>query len=296
MKLLKEPLLHFLVLGAALFGAYTWLNRPFGFPQDKGTGETSTVRQVRIGESDVQWLKETWTRQWQREPTSEELRGLVTEFLKEELLAREAREMALDENDTIVRRRLAQKLEFLIQDTSRLTEPTDDDLRRFYETNPERFMDAAKVSFTHIFFNSDKRADAEADAKAVLAELSRTDAPVNAESMGDRLLIGAEFRDVDEQTVSCQFGRDFARAVFVLKPGVWQGPIKSGYGLHLVCLSELKPTKQREFAEVREQVLEYWQEQRQREESEKYFARLLKKYDVVIDEGVKPLVGPLVTR
>ena len=285
MKLLKEPLLHFLVLGATLFGAYAWQNR--------GTGEKNPVVQVRIGAGDVQWLKETWARQWQREPTREELRGLATEFLKEELLAREARALGLDENDTVVRRRLAQKLEFLIQDTSRLAEPTDDDLQRFYESNPDRFSDAARVSFTHVFFNRDRRADAEADAKAAMEKLSHADAPASAADMGDRLLIDTEFHDADEQIVSGQFGRDFARAVFALKPGRWQGPIASGYGLHLVRISELKPARKREFSEVRAQVLELWRDQRQREDNEKYFAGLLRKYDVVIDEGVKPLVGSL---
>ena len=285
MKLLKEPLLHFLVLGATLFGAYAWQNR--------GTDEKNPVVQVRIGEGDVQWLKETWARQWQREPTQEELRGLATEFLKEELLAREARAMGLDENDTVVRRRLAQKLEFLIQDTSRLVEPTNEDLQRFYESNPDRFSDAARVSFTHVFFNRDRRADAEADAKAAMEKLSHADAPASAADMGDRLLIDTEFHDADEQIVSGQFGRDFARAVFALKPGRWQGPIASGYGLHLVRISELKPARKLEFSEVRAQVLELWRDQRQREDNEKYFAGLLRKYDVVIDEGVKPLVGSL---
>lgn len=280
MKLLKEPLLHFLVLGAALYGVYTW--------QNSGKGEKSPVVQVRIGDDDVRWLKETWARQWQREPTQEELRGLVTEYLKEELLAREARAMGLDENDTIVRRRLAQKLEFLIQDTSLLAEPTDEDLRRFYESNPERFSDAARVSFTHVFFNRDRRADAAADAKAALEKLSHADAPASAADMGDRLLIDAEFHDADEQAVSAQFGREFARTVFALKPGEWQGPIESGYGLHLVRVSQLKPSRQREFSDVRAQALEFWREQRQREDKEVYFNGLLKKYNVIIDDSVKP--------
>src|SRR5512137_1593075 len=138
-KVLKEPLLHFLVIGAVLFAAYAWRNR--GAQSDAGG------RQVRISEGDVKWLKETWAKQWQREPNREELRGLVTEFLKEELLAREAREMGLDQNDVYVRRRLAQKVEFMVQDTSRLVEPTENDLRRFYAGNPERFSEPVRVSF-----------------------------------------------------------------------------------------------------------------------------------------------------
>ena len=115
-KLLQEPLLHFLLIGAVLFGAHAWWNR--------GSRSDAGGRQVRISESDVMWLKETWAKQWQREPNREELRGLVTEFLKEELLAREAREMGLDQNDVYIRRRLAQKVEFMVQDTSRLAVPT----------------------------------------------------------------------------------------------------------------------------------------------------------------------------
>ena len=120
-RLLNEPLLHFLVLGALTFVVYSWLNR--SLPDN-----TSAAGTVRITSNEIAWLKETWSRQWQREPTCDELRGLVTDFLKEELLAREALSLGLDQNDTIVRRRLAQKLEFLVQETSRLAEPTEEDL------------------------------------------------------------------------------------------------------------------------------------------------------------------------
>lgn len=283
MKFLKEPLLHFVVLGALLFGAYAWMNR--------GAVSSRESRQVRVGEGDVRWLVETWSRQWQRQPTREELRGLVTDFLKEELLAREARAMGLDENDTIVRRRLAQKVQFLVEDTSRLAEPTDDDLRKFYAAHPERFQTDARISFTQVFFSREKRKDAAADAKAALVELAR--GGVNAVELGDALLMDAELHDADPLAVSGQFGREFSDSVFALKPGAWSGPIVSGYGLHLVRVSELKPGRQREFAEVKAPVLERWREQRQREDNEKYFASLLKKYDVVLDESVKPLVGQL---
>jgi len=282
-RLLKEPLLHFLVLGALLFAVYSWLNR--SLPDNKSAAGT-----VRITSNEIAWLKETWSRQWQREPTRDELRGLVTDFLKEELLAREARALGLDQNDTIVRRRLAQKLEFLVQDTSRLAEPTEEDLRRFYEANPERFQTDARISFTHVFFSREKRANAATEAKAALSDLSRG---ANPADFGDRLLVDSEVVDADMQSVAGQFGREFADAVFTLKPGAWNGPIESGYGLHLVRVSEVKPANRREFSQVKTQVLERWREQRQREDNEKYFASLLKKYDVVVDENLKPLIGPL---
>ena len=282
-RLLREPLLHFVVLGALLFGAYAWLNR--------GAVASSESRQVRVSEGDVRWLVETWSRQRQRPPSRDELRGLVTGFLKEELLAREARAMGLEENDAVVRRRLAQKVEFLVQDTSRLAEPTDDDLRKFYAAHPERFQTDARISFAHVFFSREKRKDAAADAKTALVKLN--DGTAKAEDMGDALLMDADPHDADPLAVTGQFGREFADSVFALKPGAWSGPIVSGYGLHLVRVSELKPGRQREFAEVKTQVLDRWREQRQSEDNEKYFASLLKKYDVVLDESVKPLVGRL---
>jgi hypothetical protein len=282
-RLLNEPLLHFLVLGALIFGVYAWLNRSV-------PNKTNTASTVRITSNEIAWLKETWSRQWQREPTRDELRGLVTDFLKEELLSREAHALGLDQNDTIVRRRLAQKLEFLVQDTSSLAEPTEEDLRRFYEANPERFQTNARISFTQVFFSREKRADAATEAKAALSDLSRGASPAD---FGDRLLVDAEIVDADTQSVAAQFGSEFANAVFALKPGGWSGPIESAYGLHLVRVSEIKPANRREFSEVKTQVLERWREQRQRSDNEKYFASLLKKYDVVVDENLKPLIGPL---
>ena len=277
MKILREPLLHFVVAGALLFAAYSWLRRG-----EKGDAPVA----VRITANEVAWLRETWSRQWQREPTQDELRGLVTDFLKEELLAREARAMRLDENDTIVRRRLAQKVAFLVEDTARLAEPTEQDLRRFYDAHPEHFQAEARVSFTHVFFRDGK----DAEAKAALAELARG---ADAAALGDRLLIDAELRDADAQSVAAQFGADFAKSVLTLKPGAWSGPVVSGYGLHLVRVAEHTPGRLRDFAEVKARVLERWRDGQQRESSARYFAGLLKKYGVAVDQDLKPLIGPL---
>ena len=284
-RYLKEPLLHFLIAGGLLFAAYAWFNPP---SQNAG----AEPRQVRIGAGEVRWVTQTWARQWQREPTPEELRGLVMNLIKEELFSREAREMRLDENDTIVRRRLAQKLEFLVQDTARVAEPTEDDLRRFYAAHVERFSADGRISFTQVYFNRERRKDAAQDARTMLARLSSA-TPADIATAGDRLLVEAKFRDADEQTVASAFGPDFARAVFGLQPDAWHGPIESGYGLHLVYVTKAQPVHPRPYAEVRSQVLERWREQHQREGEERYFARLMQKYNVVVDDGVKSLVGPL---
>ena len=282
---LREPLLHFLVVGAFLFGAYAWLNPP---APDSGAAS----RQVRIGAGEVRWLAEMWERQWNRPPTPEEMRGLVSNLLKEELLAREAKELRLDENDTIVRRRLAQKLEFLIQDTARLADPAEDELRRLYESSAEAYLTEPRVSFVQVYFGPDRRKDAAKDARDALARLANA-SDADPAKMGDRLLVDAQFRDVTQQAVAGAFGPEFARALFALAPGAWHGPLTSGYGLHLVRVASVESAQRRPFAEVRAQVVERWREQKQRESEAQFYERLRKKYDVVIDEEVKGAVGAL---
>ena len=239
MRFYRDPLLHFAVAGALLFTGYTLINR--------NETDTPSTDPVHIGEGEVRWLKETFANQWQRTPTGDELRGLVAGFLEEELLAREAKTLGLDQNDTIVRRRLAQKLAFLVDDTSRVAEPSDEELRQFYNKNAERFRVEPRLSFTQIFFNPERRQHAETDAKAALVLISTAGGDDRAATMGDPTLLETEFHDVDAQTISNLFGADFARTVFLLKPGSWAGPVKSGYGVHLVQITDLRPATLRPF-------------------------------------------------
>jgi parvulin-like peptidyl-prolyl isomerase len=246
---------------------------------------------VQIGEGEVRWLKETWSNQWLRGPSTEELQGLVADLVTEELLAREAREMGLDDHDTIVRRRLAQKLKFLVEDTSRLVEPTEEELRQFYEANAARFHTRATVSFTQIFFSPAQRKDATSDANAALIELKTAGRSDRAGTIGDRLLLDLEFQDADEQSLSSMFGPDFARAVFALQQGVWSGPLKSGYGVHLVSVAHLTAAKQRPFADARIEVLQEWRREKEKIANREYLARLREKYGVELDDSVKTLLG-----
>jgi hypothetical protein len=217
---------------------------------------------------------------------------LVAGFLEEQLLAREAKALGLDQNDTIVRRRLAQKLAFLVDDTARLADPSDDELRQFYNTNAKRFQNEARVSFKQIFFNPQRRPHVEADAEAALVSVSATDGDEHAKTIGDPILLEAEFRDVDPQTVSNLFGADFAHAIFSLKPGSWSGPVQSGYGVHLVRVTDLKPSTLRPFEEVRSKVLEEWRHKKESEAKSQYLAKLRDKYGVAVDATVGPFLAP----
>ena len=300
-QFLKEPLLHFLVIGAALFAVYAWHSR---------NGNDAGVQQVRLADSDVRWLEETFVQERQRQPTEAELRGLVRDFIKETLFARQAQELGLDKDDIVVRRRLAQKMSFLLQDNATAAAPGDDDLRRVYEAQRSQaqgqtqgsqadggtrtLFTRPRISFTQIFFSRDQRADAAADARAALRELSQPDASATKAERGDHGAIKAEFRNADERAVANQFGARFAARIFELAPGSWQGPIESSQGLHLVRVTALVPAQLRPFEEVRDELVELWRAQSQRENEDRAFAELLKKYQVVPDESVKALAAPLI--
>ena len=269
---LKEPLVHFLIVGGLIFAGYTWLD----------LAPAHEPRMVRVTSAEVSWLKETWTRQWQRPPDDQELRGLVTDYLKEKLLAHEARELGLDENDTVVRRRLAQKMEFLVQDTAGLAEPVEDELRQVYASHRDNYTTPVHISFHQIYFKS------ESDASQGLKELQTS----GTGDVGDPILLEREYIRTDEQTVTSLFGPKFAERVFTLEPGPWQGPIESGYGFHLVRIGERVPPELRPFEEVRSQVVSEWHRSQQAKIQAQFFSELLKKYDIIVDESVKPLMGP----
>ena len=284
LKLLRDPLLHFVIVGAVLFAGYELI---IG-----GELKPSATDPVHIGEGEIRWLKETFANQWQRPPTEDELRGLVGGFLEEELFAREAKALSLDQNDTIVRRRLAQKMTFLVDDTSRIVEPADQELRRFYAANAERIQGQARITFTQLFFNPERRQHAESDARAALVSISATGTECTA-AMGDPILLENEFHELDEQTVSNIFGADFARAVFLMKPGAWAGPVKSGYGVHLVRVIDLRAATLRPFEEVRPKILEEYRHKQEVEAKAVYLGKLREKYGVVVDASVDNLLAPL---
>jgi hypothetical protein len=271
-RLFREPLLHFIIAGALLFGSYEWLNR--------GKPTFADAEPVRIGDGEARWLSETFATQWRRQPTADEFNDLVATLVNEEVLAREARALGLDRDDTIVRRRLAQKLVFLIEDTSRIAEPGEDELRSFYAAHSERYRTESVVSFRHVFFNPQRRPDAEADARAALAAINRNDASGGEVPRGDPLLLEDGFADVDSPAVSSMFGPSFARGLFGLEPGSWSGPIRSSFGVHIVLVTNRRDAVSRRFDDARQTVADDWRRQRNADTKEAYVAKLREKYGV----------------
>lgn len=271
---LRDPLIHFIAAGALLFVVHAWLNR----------GDGGSPRVVHITAGEVNWLRTVWSRQWHRSPNDDELRGIVSAYLKERMAARDAQELGLDENDPVIRRRLAQKMEFLVQDSTLLAEPNMDELRSFYELHRARYQVPAQVSFTQIFFKTED---------AARANLQKGE-NIGGNEPGDTSLLPGDVVRADREMVENSFGRTFASKVFALGPGQWHGPILSSYGFHLVQIRETHAAQVRSFDEVRAKVASDWYQERTAKAKEQYFRDLLKKYEVVADEGIKPLIESVV--
>lgn len=272
-SLLREPLVHFLVAGALLFGLYAALDRTADEPRGV----------IRITAVDLEWLSASWLRQHRRAPDDRELRQLVVDHLRQELLAREARALGLDEEDTIVRRRLAQKMEFLLQDAVLLGDPDEAELRRLHGRDGSLYRSAASVSFTQLFFA--REPDAERGLGALEAGA--------IDGLGDPTLLAHQYARVDEPTVANLFGHAFAERLFDLEAGVWRGPLRSAYGFHLVRVTERQPAAPLPFDEAREQIRANWLRDRKTEADDLLFRSLLEKYELIVDDAVGPWLGPL---
>ena len=199
--------------------------------------------------------------------------------------------MGLGKDDTIIRRRLAQKLKFLVEDTSRLAEPSEAELRQYFEANAARFEDSPRVSFSQIYFNPENRKDAAKDASLVLAKLS-TKASLDVAELGDRFLLGSEMADADRQAIANAFGDEFADALLTVEPGKWSGPLKSGYGTHIVFVSARETARKPAFETVRDKVVAEWRRESEQKVSRDYLARLREKYGVEFDDSVKAQFEP----
>jgi peptidyl-prolyl cis-trans isomerase C len=276
--LLREPLFHFLILGLAIYGGYAWLY----------AGETSESDQqiIRVGEGERAWMRTSFEKRWNRPPTPAEMDGLVQEYVRETAFYREALAMGLDKDDTIVRRRLAQKLEFLVQDLLDVSPPTDADLEAYFETHQADYRQPDLITFAHVFVDPDKRdAATHGDAVKIRAALEKLDDPASgARELGDPFMLQSYYPERTEADISKLFGSEFAEVLAGSSTGAWHGPIASGYGLHLVYVDARETFPQPELAEVRERVVEDWTAAKRAELNEEYRKRLLEKYTVVIDD------------
>jgi hypothetical protein len=275
-RFLREPLLHFLLLGIALFGVYA-------LARDKTPDRTG---QIVVTQSQIEQLVIGFTRTWQRPPTAEELAGLVEDRIREEVLYREAMSMGLDRDDTIVRRRLRQKLEFLIPDlASQIAPPTERELEAYFRQHADKYRGAPTVSFEQVFFDRERRGQsAWEDAKSALTRLNGPrGSAVNLDTVGDASLLPIELTRSPETEVARLFGGTFCQSLAKVPPGRWAGPLESSYGLHLVLVREQVPGRVPEMAGVREAVLRDLQAERRQQALDAAYAKFRTRYAVVVE-------------
>jgi hypothetical protein len=274
-RILKEPLLHFLLLGAGLFVAYGMLQKPVA-------GGDSGKIVVTMGE--VEHLAAGFAKTWQRPPSPQELAGLVRDRVKEEVYYREAIALGLDKDDTVIRRRLRQKMEFIADDIAARSEPSDAELTAYMQVHPDSFRVEPRFTFRQVYLNPSKHGEHLArDATQLLAELNQDDAKADAAQLGDSLMLEHHFVAASVGEVAREFGEVFASKLTELSTGRWQGPVESAYGIHLVCISARTEGHLPALKEVRAAVRREWDNLRRLDANDRFYQELLKRYTVTIE-------------
>lgn len=270
---LTEPLLHFLLLGLAIFAAYRLLG-----PDEQPPSSIVVTQGIINGQI------ESFSRTWLRPPTPREVDELIREYVREEVYYREGMALGLDRDDTVIRRRLKQKLEFVAEARGIAAEPTDDDLRAFLAQHRDAYLADARLSFVHVFLSADRRGDAVAqDAAGLLDVLQSSQQANDPAALGDPTLLERRLEDVPLRDVAAQFGDGFADRVAQLPVGQWQGPVESGYGLHLVLVGERTDGREPALEEVRDALRRDWLNQQRIAANEAYYQSLLQRYNVTIE-------------
>lgn len=283
-KLIREPLFHFLVLGALIFVV---AGRIRG--SDPASGETIVVTQ-----SQIESMVVGFSRTWMRSPTQEEMRGLVDDYVREEVLYREAKAMGLDQDDVIVRRRMRQKFEFLAEQVAAKSgAPSEQDLEAYLQQHPDQYREEPSFTFEHIFFSREKHgASTEVEARTVLARLGDSkDRAADAETLGDAFLLPARFEKISPGETARLFGENFAKHLTMVEPGRWAGLLESSYGLHLVRVDERTPGATPPLASVRESVLRDLLNDQRKQELDAQYAKLRARYTVTVEPPEAPKVA-----
>jgi hypothetical protein len=270
-------LLHFLLLGAALFGLFSMVAKK----------DAEAPTKIVVSAPRVATLADRFARTWRRPPTEQELQGLVEDYIRDEICYREGRAAGLDRDDVVIRRRVRQKMEFLAEDMA-AAEPSDEELASYLAANPERFRTEDRLTFRHVFLSATRRGSAlDGDAREIAKTLTGTSAPVDPAAIGDPFLLGDEFREMSQGDVTRMFSEGFARQLSAVEPGRWQGPIPSSFGAHFVFVDQRAKGSLPPLDAVREAVQREWLNARRIEAEEKLYRTLRDRYQIVVETPPK---------
>ena len=263
-KLLKEPLLHFLLIGGLFFLLYGLLN------------PTVKENEIVIDDALIKEFLVKWNSQRSRPPSIEEMQGLIGNYIEQEVLYQEALAMNLDHNDEIVKRRLAQKMEFLSDDMAESLQPTLKMLQDYYEKHKSNYQKPPMYTMTLVFFNKEVRTDATSDALAALK------AP-NPQNLGDNILLPGTYTEENVKIIARDYGHSFADALDSLPINEWVGPVVSGYGIHLVHISKKEAGGYYSYEEVAEKVMVNYNYDKSKDFKDELITTMLKNYVVRLE-------------
>ena len=273
-KFFKEPLLHFVLLGAAIFFAYSLVAGPAAFRGDM----------IVISAAQQENLAKTFSRTWQRPPNANELEGLIQDHIREEIAYREGQALKLDSNDVAIRRRLRQKLEMLAEDLVNLTPPTDVELQEYFEENGEDYILPATFSIRQSFIKVEKDVEAShARAEGTLRELIALGANADHSSVGDTSLLPPALDNINELQLDRMFGEGFSAELLDIETRKWSGPVPSAYGLHLVYIDTREENRMPSFDEARDQIQREWSFLSRKKAIDSLYERLAENYVIQID-------------
>lgn len=285
-RVLSEPLLHFVVVGVVLFGAYR-LVAP-------AAEEAVDQQKITLTKDDVRQLAVTWLAQGRPAPTPDELRSLMDQKVTEEILFREAVSLGLDRDDEIIKRRLAQKMDFLAADLATLDEPDNAQLKAWFAKRSDRFALSPHLSFRHLYFSFDKHGEAarEAAEAAIPSVAGKLPDSPDVASVADPFMFRNYYGDATPEQMAKEFGPDFAKALFTLKPGSWQGPVQSGYGWHLIWVDSIEPGRVPAFEEIAPAVKSAWLDERFAEVKSNALREMRTRYVVSLPDDLRGLEVP----
>ncbi|WP_248310461.1 peptidylprolyl isomerase [Bosea sp. 117] len=274
-RLLREPLLHFVVLGVLVFGGYRLIDHQPQAP--------AGAQRIEITNDDLRQLAVGWLAQGRDKPTPDQLRAMVDQKAVSEMLVREAIALGLNKDDEVIKRRLAQKMDFLLADIAALAPPTDEELAAWFAAHKAEFTRPPRIRFRHLYFSFDKRGEgARAAAEASLPLVAgRSPASLGETDVADPFMFRDYYADVTPEQMAKEFGGVFANALFEFKPGDWRGPIESGYGWHLVWIDSYEASRVPTLEEVRPTVAQAWQAEKYREVKQRAMDEIRSRYQVV---------------
>jgi len=270
-KILKEPFFHFILIGIALFFFYGMV-----------TKQTSSKNTILINDFDVSSIIASWEMQWKRPPTEKELQNLIAQNIKQEIFYQEALKMNLDHNDEIIKRRLSQKMQFLSNDIAAMIEPDDEDLKAYYKEHSDKYLTPPSYSLYQITFSPDKRKDNYIDALETLKQFPNATFD-EMKDWGDSLPFAYYFKNVNANELGLQLGSKFPAALESQELNKWVGPIPSGFGYHLVYITEKTEPLLPDINTIKDAVLRDYEYDNQKEVNELIYKELKKKYDIEID-------------